>query len=67
VSDEREQVIRERAYAIWKQAGRPDGQSLAHWLEAEAEIGPEKIVGFTNHGKPVTASQVWATERSLAR
>jgi hypothetical protein len=36
--DEREQAIRERAYAIWEQEGRPDGQDLDHWLRAEAEI-----------------------------
>jgi hypothetical protein len=34
----REQAIRERAYAIWEQEGRPDGKDLDHWLRAEAEI-----------------------------
>ena len=33
-----EQAIRERAYAIWEQEGRPDGKDLDHWLRAEAEI-----------------------------
>jgi hypothetical protein len=38
--DERQQqLIRERAYAIWEQEGHPDGKELAHWLQAEAEIG----------------------------
>jgi hypothetical protein len=32
-----EQAIRERAYAIWEQEGRPDGKDLDHWLGAEAE------------------------------
>jgi Protein of unknown function (DUF2934) len=38
-----EQRIRERAYAIWEQEGRPDGREHAHWerarslLETEAE------------------------------
>jgi hypothetical protein len=36
--DEREQVIRERAYAIWEQEGRPVGKDVEHWLRAEAEI-----------------------------
>jgi len=35
---QREQAIRERAYAIWKEEGRPDGKALDHWLRAEAEI-----------------------------
>jgi Protein of unknown function (DUF2934) len=34
----REQAIRERAYAIWDDEGRPDGKDLDHWLRAEAEI-----------------------------
>ena|SRR5262245_10233941 len=31
-------IISERAYAIWEQQGRPDGQALDHWLQAEAEL-----------------------------
>lgn len=30
--------IRQRAYQIWEEDGRPEGQSLAHWLRAEREI-----------------------------
>jgi hypothetical protein len=35
---EREQAIRERAYAIWEEEGRRDGKDLDHWLRAEAEM-----------------------------
>jgi hypothetical protein len=28
-----------RAYAIWEQSGRPDGQDEAHWLQALRELG----------------------------
>ena len=35
---DREQAIRERAYAIWEEEGRPEGSHLHHWLRAEAEI-----------------------------
>jgi hypothetical protein len=35
----REQAIRERAYAIWEEEGRPDGRDLDHWRRAEQEIG----------------------------
>ena len=34
----KEQIIRERAYAIWEEEGRPEGRHLDHWLRAEAEI-----------------------------
>jgi Protein of unknown function (DUF2934) len=30
--------IAQRAYYIWEQMGRPDGQALEHWLRAEAEL-----------------------------
>lgn len=29
--------IRQRAYFIWQEAGRPQGQDLEHWLMAEIE------------------------------
>ena len=34
----KEQAVRERAYAIWEEEGRPEGRHLDHWLRAEAEI-----------------------------
>lgn len=37
--EDREHAIRERAYAIWERDGRPEGRSLDHWAQAEAEIG----------------------------
>ncbi len=39
---QREQMIRERAYALWEKEGRPDGRSVAHWLQAEAEIDQQR-------------------------
>ena len=44
MSEQREHVIRERAYALWEQDGRPDGRSLAHWSQAEAEIAIEQAL-----------------------
>ena len=32
-------AIQVRAYFLWLQAGRPDGQDVLHWLQAEAELG----------------------------
>ena len=31
--------VEERAYRIWLEAGAPQGSSLAHWLQAEIELG----------------------------
>lgn len=33
-----EQSIRELAYAKWEAAGRPDGDGVQFWLEAEREL-----------------------------
>ena len=45
VERDRERRVRERAYEIWEQEGRPDARSLDHWLSAkqelETEIGPD--------------------------
>ena len=35
---DREDHIRKRAYALWEQAGRPEGEETAHWAQAEHEI-----------------------------
>ena len=35
----REQTIRERAYEIWEEAGRPHGKDVGHWLSAEQQLG----------------------------
>ena len=37
-----EQRVRERAYDIWQNTGRPEGKSVEHWLQAEAEITAEE-------------------------
>lgn len=38
---DREQRIRDRAYQIWEQHGRPEGGHEQHWLQAEREIDQE--------------------------
>ena len=38
MSDDRDSLIRARAYELWKHAGCPDGQALEHWLDAEREL-----------------------------
>ena len=37
-----EHIIRERAYHLWVEAGRKDGDADAHWLAAQREI-PECV------------------------
>jgi hypothetical protein len=30
--------VRQRAYSLWEQEGRPEGQAEDHWRRAEAEV-----------------------------
>ena len=40
---DREQLIRERAYKIWEDEGRPDGAHDDHWKRAEdADVSAEQ-------------------------
>ena len=44
MTDEREEAIRRRAYAIWNESGRPVGQHLRHWPQAEQEVSKAEQV-----------------------
>lgn len=37
--DGMEEKIRERAYAIWEEEGRPEGREQEHWERAAREFG----------------------------
>jgi hypothetical protein len=39
---ERSQRIRERAYRLWEEQGRPDGVHAEHWQAAEKELEEEE-------------------------
>jgi Protein of unknown function (DUF2934) len=38
---ENEDRIRQRAYEIWEQEGRPQGEDMRHWLQAFQEIAAD--------------------------
>ena len=40
------EIIAARAYTIWEQKGRPQGNDLEHWLLAESQLKQE-IQSFT--------------------
>ena len=42
--------VRDRAYALWEQHGRPEGQELAHWHEAERQVLAESGEGWQPEG-----------------
>lgn len=61
-----EETIRERAYAIWEQSGRPEGRSLAHWSQAQAEIRKDKAAPAPNVRKRDKARNGRAIVRGTA-
>ena len=65
MSELREQVIRERAYALWEQDGRPEGRSLAHWSQAEMEIAVEQALAAQDNVKAVKSRRHRSVAKSL--
>jgi len=50
------EAINARAQAIWEAAGRPDGQSLEHWLQAEKELNAQKGPEISSSSAPSVAT-----------
>ena len=45
MDDKLRKAIEERAYALWEQAGRPEGSELAYWFQAEGELVGLSVAG----------------------
>jgi Protein of unknown function (DUF2934) len=54
---DREEKIRERAYAIWLDQGSIDGRDQEHWLEAEKEIATEEAATEPNSNTVVASKK----------
>jgi hypothetical protein len=65
MSESREQAVRERAYALWEQDGRPEGRSVAHWSQAEAEIAVEQALAAQDKVKTVKSRRRRSVAKSL--
>ena len=53
---QQETWIRERAYAIWEQEGRPAGRENQHWYQAACEVGDSAAFDMPA-SKPATRSK----------
>ncbi len=38
MAEDRDELLKARAYALWEEEGRPHGRDEAHWAAAEAEL-----------------------------
>lgn len=59
MSDDREQRIRNRAYALWEQDGGRHGRHDDHWAQATREID----AAATSRGKTTTAPKPHAPSK----
>ena len=55
-----EEMVRERAQAIWQREGCPDGDAERHWAMAEAELQAEAA---ESPAKPKTRAKKAAAEK----
>lgn len=60
--DDRERRIRERAYRIWEEEGRPHGRQEEHWRQASREVGDEL---FDQQGETDTQERRGALDGGL--
>lgn len=51
---DRENRIRDRAYKLWEEEGRPQGRDLEYWERARELIGMEESAGAGLLDNPVT-------------
>lgn len=49
--------IAARAYEIWEKRGRPEGEAIAHWLEAESQLLGSNPEVNSAAGAPVSAEK----------
>ena len=59
--NEHEYLIRERAYQLWEDDGRPEGKAMQHWEHAEAEVLAQKAKEVRPAGKKAMKNppQTW--------
>ncbi|MDX0439903.1 DUF2934 domain-containing protein [Sinorhizobium medicae] len=58
VDNQREELIRRRAYVIWEHEGRPDGQHERHWEQAAREMQGSEPQGSEANGKAASGSGI---------
>jgi Protein of unknown function (DUF2934) len=66
-----EPAIRERAYLLWIEGGRQDGNADSHWLEAQREILAASLSTFARvttaeQAKPVKAKKATGSRKKKA-
>ncbi len=65
MENDRQQDIKERAYAIWEAEGRPHGRAEAHWQQAQEDLAAGDGIGADDGAQPPTrATEPKPTKRA---
>jgi Protein of unknown function (DUF2934) len=64
-----ETMVREQAYLLWEQDGKPDGHDAEYWVRAEALVaeGPVKTPGRRKAAVKAAASKAKAAPSKTAK
>jgi hypothetical protein len=62
-----DQLIRERAYQLWEQEGRPDDRAHAHWCIAAEHVLKQSAVLRTSTAKRTRKVKASRQQTRLAR
>ncbi len=60
-------AIEKRAYALWEEAGRPEGRALDYWILAEQEIVNQSSAGEEDPLAALDAFEPGALDNSAER
>lgn len=66
IGDNKSTRIAEKAYHLWERDGRPDGRSLDHWLQAEADVAGEAAPDGPEGRKARSPSKPQSAKRGTA-
>ncbi|WP_431470200.1 DUF2934 domain-containing protein [Sphingosinithalassobacter sp. LHW66-3] len=61
-----EQRIRERAYEIWQEEGRPEGREEEHWQKAASEFGEARETPSKPSAKAAGSAKRTTTKKPVA-
>jgi hypothetical protein len=65
MTPERERRIRERAYQLWEEDGRPEGRGEEFWERAEQLIGMEDHAGAALLDNPMSDGDALISEQPI--
>ncbi len=61
----REEQIKELAYAIWEQEGRPEGKDMEHYYRAKQILEQREAAHIIELGPPRTIVELPASPRTI--